>query len=147
MTTSSQKCIICGTGSSFTLKLPQSKKNDYHSTSISKWKLLTAESLCMLFGLPVNHEITTMFTGQHSGVNGKEDPVLCNQCLQDTSDVHFIFWQLHNLEMKLTKLQWLIFERLKLNCGTLEKEDEYSGYPHSKLFQSWFKGTTLKKNV
>lgn len=146
MATLHEKCIICREETHLTLKLPKSQRSDNHGNTISRLKLLTMESLCMLFGLPVNHSFITMFSGNKTEVNnGKnEESMLCNQCLQDTTDVHFIYWQLYNLELKLSKLQGLIFERLDLSWGTSE-EDEYSEGPHSKLVQSWFEGKNIFK--
>lgn len=88
----------------------QTNQRDDGNKEYSRLKLLSLESLCMLFGLPANHSLISVFTEEDENTRRL---LLCNKCLGDLSDIHFVFWQLHNLEVKLIKMQKIMYQRLK----------------------------------
>ncbi|CAL8148489.1 unnamed protein product [Orchesella dallaii] len=112
-------CIICRQKLTHPLKLngyPEEEvgddvnKKNHEAKSITQWKAMCAESLCMLFGLPDNHPLVSVFVNTETSC-GK----LCSPCLEDVSKVQHIFWQLHCMERRLDKFQIDILGRLRCN--------------------------------
>lgn len=110
-------------------------KENSSSSNLSHWKTLCLETLSMLFGLPANHPLISVFTKNEGGVSSSTDTTtlsptnpssslssegkMCNRCFEDISSVHLILWQLSSLEKRLSHLQNLLFTRLLKNYENL----------------------------
>lgn len=116
--TLSKTCLLCRQKLANQLKLnTSSEHSNLSSNPLTKWKVLCLETFSMLFGLPVDHPIIQLFHSNHRDENNRAK--FCNRCLDDVANVHYVFWQLQNLELKLSEMQAMLFGRLRLNYEAL----------------------------